>query len=207
MTVETSEAEPLLPDGWPTNASITMTLPLRLIRHVLPRTHLVCEWTLRAIEARPADADHRSNRQGPGVPAAAVPAALPRPPRTRDQKFAPPRIGGRIDIAACIEVIGGQDLPVYHRAPCRWRARRPISGRPLPLRLAVQGGADADAWYLIANAPGVRRGRVTWRGRTTRPVPGVGDADFHDRYGPLTVPRYRPYGFRSTNPRAVASLL
>ncbi|MFD9248381.1 hypothetical protein [Streptomyces bottropensis] len=50
-TFETDDGpQPFLPDGWPPKATATITVPVRLIRYLLPPTHTVCGWTLRAIE-------------------------------------------------------------------------------------------------------------------------------------------------------------
>ncbi|MET9528118.1 hypothetical protein [Streptomyces coeruleorubidus] len=51
MTFETDDdSGHYLPDDWPARATTTITVPLRVIRHLLRPTHLVCEWTLRGIE-------------------------------------------------------------------------------------------------------------------------------------------------------------
>ncbi|MGW0757176.1 hypothetical protein ACWD1Y_11910 [Streptomyces sp. NPDC002814] len=51
MTFETDDdTGPFLPDNWPPRATTTITVPLRAIRHLRPPLHLVCGWTLRAIE-------------------------------------------------------------------------------------------------------------------------------------------------------------
>ncbi|MFJ5143059.1 hypothetical protein [Streptomyces sp. NPDC088707] len=73
-------------------------------------------------------------------------------------KFAPPRIGGRTEIAACIEVIDGGKVYRYviPRAMQMEGVQTDLQKSKeavLPLRLAVQGGDDADAWYLITNDP------------------------------------------------------
>ncbi|MFF0754410.1 hypothetical protein [Streptomyces sp. NPDC004267] len=73
-------------------------------------------------------------------------------------KFAPPRIGGRTEVAACIEVIDGAKAYRYviPRAMQMEGVQTDLQKAKeavLPLRLAVQGGDDADAWYLITNDP------------------------------------------------------
>jgi hypothetical protein len=73
-------------------------------------------------------------------------------------KFTPPRIGGRSEVAAVIEVIDGAKLYRYivPRAMQMEGVQTDLQKAKeavLPLRLAVQGGDDADAWYLITNDP------------------------------------------------------
>jgi hypothetical protein len=73
-------------------------------------------------------------------------------------KFAPPRIGGRTEIAAVIEVIDGAKVYRYivPRAMQMEGVQTDLQKAKesvLPLRLAVQGGDDSDAWYLITNDP------------------------------------------------------
>ncbi|PRH78859.1 hypothetical protein C6N75_12700 [Streptomyces solincola] len=73
-------------------------------------------------------------------------------------KFAPPRIGGRTEIAAVIEVIDGAKIYRYiiPRAMQMEGVQTDLQKAKesiLPLRLAVQGGDDSDAWYLITNDP------------------------------------------------------
>ncbi|MYW67133.1 hypothetical protein GTY65_24140 [Streptomyces sp. SID8379] len=73
-------------------------------------------------------------------------------------KFTPPRIGSRTEIAACIEVIDGGK---HYRYPIpRTMQMEGVSKdlaktkeAILPLRLAVQGGDDTDAWYVITDDP------------------------------------------------------
>ncbi|MYX26749.1 hypothetical protein GTY75_08710 [Streptomyces sp. SID8381] len=73
-------------------------------------------------------------------------------------RFAPPRIGGRTEVAGCIEVIDG--LKAYRYVMPRTMQMEGVSKdfqkakeSVLPLRLAVQGGDNADAWYLLTNDP------------------------------------------------------
>ncbi|MFI8206718.1 IPT/TIG domain-containing protein [Streptomyces sp. NPDC085937] len=73
-------------------------------------------------------------------------------------KFAPPRVGGRTEIAAVIEVIDGGKH--YRYMVPRTMQMEGVSKdlaktkeSVLPLRLAVQGGDDTDAWYVITDDP------------------------------------------------------
>lgn len=73
-------------------------------------------------------------------------------------KFAPPRIGGRTEIAAVIEVVDGPKTYRYivPRAMQMEGVQTDLQKAKesvLPLRLAVQGGDDSDAWYMITNDP------------------------------------------------------
>ncbi|MER5482643.1 hypothetical protein ABT024_05415 [Streptomyces sp. NPDC002812] len=73
-------------------------------------------------------------------------------------RFTPPRIGGRSEVAACIEVIDGAKVYRYviPRAMQMEGVQTDLQKAKesiLPLRLAVQGGDDADAWYLLTNDP------------------------------------------------------
>ncbi|MEU1592770.1 IPT/TIG domain-containing protein [Streptomyces sp. NPDC005708] len=73
-------------------------------------------------------------------------------------KFAPPRIGGRTEVAAVIEVIDGgkhyryvipRTMQMEGVASELAKTKESI----LPLRLAVQGGDDTDAWYVLTDDP------------------------------------------------------
>lgn len=73
-------------------------------------------------------------------------------------RFAPPRIGGRTEVAAVIEVIDG--VKAYRYVMPRTMQMEGVSKdlqkakeSVLPLRLAVQGGDNSDAWYLLTNDP------------------------------------------------------
>lgn len=73
-------------------------------------------------------------------------------------RFAPPRIGGRSEIAACIEIIDGGK--VYRYIIPRTMQMEGVSKdlaktkeSVLPLRLAVQGGDETDPWYVVTNDP------------------------------------------------------
>ncbi|GGW95286.1 hypothetical protein [Streptomyces noursei] len=73
-------------------------------------------------------------------------------------RFTPPRIGSRTEIAACIEVIDGGKA--YRFMVPRSMQMEGVNTElaktkeaVLPLRLAVQGGDDTDAWYVITNDP------------------------------------------------------
>ncbi|AKN68767.1 hypothetical protein QR97_02175 [Streptomyces sp. PBH53] len=73
-------------------------------------------------------------------------------------KFTPPRIGGRTEIAACIEVIdGGKHYRYMFPRTMQMEGVNKEFAKTkeavLPLRLAVQGGDDTDAWYLITDDP------------------------------------------------------
>ncbi|MFG2986259.1 hypothetical protein ACGFYQ_34245 [Streptomyces sp. NPDC048258] len=73
-------------------------------------------------------------------------------------KFTPPKIGGRTEIAAVIEVIdGGKHYRyVIPRAMQMEGVSKDLAKTKeaiLPLRLAIQGGDDTDAWYLITDDP------------------------------------------------------
>ncbi|MER7759471.1 hypothetical protein [Streptomyces sp. NPDC097619] len=80
------------------------------------------------------------------------------PAGAKHYRFAPPRIGGRSEVAACIEVIDGEKVYRYMvpRAMQMEGVQTDLQKAKeavLPLRLAVQGGDEADAWYLITNDP------------------------------------------------------
>ncbi|WP_328491174.1 IPT/TIG domain-containing protein [Streptomyces zaomyceticus] len=73
-------------------------------------------------------------------------------------RFAPPRIGGRSEIAACIEIIDGGKT--YRYVIPRTMQMEGVSKdlaktkeSVLPLRLAVQGGDETDPWYVLTNDP------------------------------------------------------
>ncbi|MEU1311060.1 hypothetical protein ABZ419_19520 [Streptomyces cinnamoneus] len=73
-------------------------------------------------------------------------------------KFTPPRIGSRTEIAACIEVIdGGKSYRYMVPRSMQMEGVNTELAKTkeavLPLRLAVQGGDDSDAWYVITNDP------------------------------------------------------
>ncbi|MFK0290734.1 hypothetical protein ACIQU6_09680 [Streptomyces sp. NPDC090442] len=73
-------------------------------------------------------------------------------------RFTPPRIGSRSEIAGCIEVIdGGKSYRfVVPRSMQMEGVNTELAKAKeavLPLRLAVQGGDDTDAWYVITNDP------------------------------------------------------
>jgi hypothetical protein len=79
-------------------------------------------------------------------------------PEVTHYKFTPPRIGSRTEIAACIEVIdGGKHYRyVVPRAMQMEGVSKDLAktnAAVLPLRLAVQGGDDTDAWYVLTNDP------------------------------------------------------
>ncbi|MFG2141828.1 hypothetical protein [Streptomyces sp. NPDC048650] len=73
-------------------------------------------------------------------------------------KFTPPRIGGRTEIAACIEVVdGGKHYRYMVPRSMQMEGVNTELAKTkeavLPLRLAVQGGDDSDAWYVITDDP------------------------------------------------------
>ncbi|MFF7838768.1 IPT/TIG domain-containing protein [Streptomyces ossamyceticus] len=73
-------------------------------------------------------------------------------------KFAPPRIGGRTEVAACIEVIDGGKhyryvIPRVMQMEGVSKDLAKTKESVLPLRLAVQGGDDTDAWYTLTDDP------------------------------------------------------
>ncbi|MFF9901226.1 hypothetical protein [Streptomyces longispororuber] len=77
---------------------------------------------------------------------------------SKHYKFVPPRIGGRTEIAACVEVSDGGKhyrymLPRTMQMEGVSKDLAKAKEAVLPLRLAVQGGDDADAWYLITDDP------------------------------------------------------
>lgn len=80
------------------------------------------------------------------------------PPATTHYKFAPPRIGARSEIAAIVEVIdGGKHYRyVFPRTMQMEGVSKDLAKTKeaiLPLRLAVQGGDDTDAWYVLTDDP------------------------------------------------------
>jgi hypothetical protein len=73
-------------------------------------------------------------------------------------KFSPPRVGGRTEVAAVIEVTDGSKHYRYvvPRAMQMEGVQNDLAKAKesvLPLRLAVQGGDDTDAWYLLTDDP------------------------------------------------------
>jgi len=73
-------------------------------------------------------------------------------------KFVPPRVGGRTEVAAIVEVIDGGK---HYRFVCPRTMQlegvatdlQKGTGSKLPLRLGVLGGDDVDAWYLLTDDP------------------------------------------------------
>lgn len=87
-----------------------------------------------------------------------APVTVTGSPGSTHYKFTPPRIGSRTEIAACIEVIDGGKH--YRYVIPRTMQMEGVSkdlartqSAVLPLRLAVQGGDDMDAWYVLTNDP------------------------------------------------------
>ncbi|MEU8540910.1 hypothetical protein AB0C52_13135 [Streptomyces sp. NPDC048717] len=73
-------------------------------------------------------------------------------------RFTPPKMGGRTEVAACIEVIDGSKhyRYVFPRTMQMEGVSKDLTKTKesvLPLRLAVQGGDDTDPWYTITNDP------------------------------------------------------
>ncbi|MFJ5121959.1 hypothetical protein [Kitasatospora sp. NPDC088548] len=73
-------------------------------------------------------------------------------------KFVPPRIGGRTEVAAIVEVIdGGKSYrfvcPRVMQLEGVANDLQKGAASKLPLRLGVLGGDDSDAWYLLTNDP------------------------------------------------------
>ncbi|MGI5337655.1 hypothetical protein ACQEVS_09790 [Streptomyces sp. CA-181903] len=73
-------------------------------------------------------------------------------------KFTPPPVGGRSEIAAVIEVIDGGKcyrycFPRVMQMEGVENELQKSKESVLPLRLAVQGGDNADAWYMLTNDP------------------------------------------------------
>ncbi|RLU86267.1 hypothetical protein CTZ27_25150 [Streptomyces griseocarneus] len=73
-------------------------------------------------------------------------------------RFTPPPIGGRSEIAAVIEVIDGAKAYryIFPRTMQMEGVETELQKSKeavLPLRLAVQGGDNSDAWYLLTNDP------------------------------------------------------
>ncbi|MER6616265.1 IPT/TIG domain-containing protein [Streptomyces xantholiticus] len=84
--------------------------------------------------------------------------AVAGPPATTHYKFTPPRIGSRTEIAACVEVIDGGKhyrymIPRTMQMEGVAKDLAKTKESVLPLRLAVQGGDDTDAWYVITDDP------------------------------------------------------
>ncbi|MFJ2745310.1 hypothetical protein ACIO3O_37265 [Streptomyces sp. NPDC087440] len=80
------------------------------------------------------------------------------PGAPKQYKFTPPRIGSRTEVAAVIEVIDGGKH--YRYIVPRTMQMEGVSKdlaktkeAILPLRLAVQGGDDLDAWYVLTDDP------------------------------------------------------
>lgn len=73
-------------------------------------------------------------------------------------RFAPPRIGDRTEVAGCIEVIDGSKhyryvIPRTMQMEGVSKDLAKTKESILPLRLAVQGGDDTDAWYVVTDDP------------------------------------------------------
>ncbi|MFI5990291.1 hypothetical protein ACIBAC_00355 [Streptomyces sp. NPDC051362] len=93
---------------------------------------------------------------GGGDIAEITPAGTGTPPK--HYKFTPPRIGGRSEVMAVIEVIDGGKHYRYVIPRCMQMEGvasdlAKTKEAVLPLRLAVQGGDDLDAWYVLTDDP------------------------------------------------------
>ncbi|MCD9904634.1 hypothetical protein LUR56_40180 [Streptomyces sp. MT29] len=80
------------------------------------------------------------------------------PPPATHYKFTPPRIGSRTEVMAVIEVIDGGKHYRYVIPRCMQmegvsKDLAKTKEAVLPLRLAVQGGDELDAWYLLTDDP------------------------------------------------------
>ncbi|MGW3627871.1 phage tail tube protein [Streptomyces sp. NPDC000880] len=87
-----------------------------------------------------------------------TPITVTGPPAATHYKFTPPRIGSRTEIAALVEVIDGGKHYRYiiPRAMQMEGVAKDLAKTKesvLPLRLAVQGGDDVDAWYCMTDDP------------------------------------------------------
>ncbi|RZU28332.1 hypothetical protein EV284_6498 [Streptomyces sp. BK022] len=80
------------------------------------------------------------------------------PPAVKHYKFAPPKIGGRGEVMAVVEVIDGGKHYRYVLPRCMQmegvsKDLAQAKAAVLPLRLAVQGGDNLDAWYMLTDDP------------------------------------------------------
>jgi hypothetical protein len=80
------------------------------------------------------------------------------PPTATHYKFTPPRVGGRTEVAALIEVFDGGKHYRFMVPRCMQMdgvASDMSKGAAskLPLRLGVLGDDDTDPWYLITDDP------------------------------------------------------
>ncbi|MEV8344545.1 hypothetical protein [Streptomyces niveus] len=80
------------------------------------------------------------------------------PVGAKHYRFAPPKIGGRSEIMAVIEVIDGGKHYRYVFPRCMQmegvsKDLAKTKEAVLPLRLAVQGGDELDAWYVMTDDP------------------------------------------------------
>lgn len=85
-----------------------------------------------------------------------VPAVTGPPATILHYKFTPPAIGGRQDVAACIEIIDGTKhyrrlIPRCTQAEGVEQSLEKTSESTLPLRLAVLGSDIGAPWYDITN--------------------------------------------------------
>jgi hypothetical protein len=80
------------------------------------------------------------------------------PPAATHYKFAPPKIGSRTEVMAVVEVIDGGKHYRYVIPRCMQmegvsKDLAKTKEAVLPLRLAVQGGDDLDAFYVLTDDP------------------------------------------------------
>ncbi|MFF1600831.1 hypothetical protein ACFVYV_25535 [Streptomyces mirabilis] len=80
------------------------------------------------------------------------------PPAATHYKFTPPRIGSRTEVMAVVEVIDGGKHYRYVIPRCMQMEGvasdlAKTKEAVLPLRLAVQGGDDLDAFYVLTDDP------------------------------------------------------
>lgn len=80
------------------------------------------------------------------------------PPTSTHYKFVPPRVGGRSEVAAIVEVIDGGKhyrfvIPRTMQMDGVATDLAKGAAAKLPLRLGVLGGDNTDAWYLLTDDP------------------------------------------------------
>lgn len=88
-----------------------------------------------------------------------VVAAVTGPPAIPEHyRFSPPQIGGREQVAACIEIIDGSKhyrrmVPLCEQNEGVEQSFEKTSESSLPLRLAILGADIGDPWYDITDDP------------------------------------------------------
>ncbi|MER5222844.1 hypothetical protein [Streptomyces flaveus] len=80
------------------------------------------------------------------------------PPAATHYKFTPPKIGSRTEVMAVVEVVDGGKHYRYVIPRCMQmegvsKDLAKTKEAILPLRLAVQGGDDLDAFYVLTDDP------------------------------------------------------